>query len=682
MTGSSKGSAFDRDFMKGENGADQKARRERSPAKAKAFGTGATAGGGGMADQAVANGPLKPGRRANAATGGSAEPLARARAGKQSVMKGGTPAPGARGETASLKGGLTHGMSAGPYDGRDERRAARTQAAGVMGAPETTRDMHFYTKKRAVERVLGREISLDEFLADFYVPDDAATAMGTSIFDPVLCEIAYRWFCPPDGLILDPFAGGSVRGVVAGMLGREYVGIDLRPEQVFANRVQAEEIFEGRDEGQFPRPRWVVGDSAEVLNNVTSQLGEGRPFDFIFSCPPYADLERYSDDPRDLSTMEYADFLEVYDQIIQRACARLMPDAFACFVVGDVRDPDGNYRSFPQHTIESFARAGLKLYNDAILVTAVGSLPVRAGRQFAASRKVGTTHQRFLVFLNGNAKRAVAAIGAVEFGEVMEGGPAGDDQRSSPPVAAGEPSLVTGELPPPVQPITEIFDGITVVRDDLFPGGTKARFIPALFEGVEELVYASPCEGGAQTALATVAAQLGKRVTIVCAGRKDRHPRTLMAERLGAKIIEVRPGYLSTVQKRATEYAAEAGARLLPFGLDTPLAGESILAAARLVEEPDVFWCASGSGTLYRALRAAWPNAQGYVVQIGRELTPEDVPGAKIVLAPYKFGDEAATAPPFPSDPHYDAKAWEAMKRDVHHLGRRVVFWNVTGPAA
>ncbi|HXF87125.1 MAG TPA: hypothetical protein VNK48_02075 [Xanthobacteraceae bacterium] len=43
---------------------------------------------------------------------------------------------------------------------------------------------------------------------------------GTSIFDPVLCEIAYRWFCPPGGSVLDPFAGGSVRGIVASRLGR------------------------------------------------------------------------------------------------------------------------------------------------------------------------------------------------------------------------------------------------------------------------------------------------------------------------------------------------------------------------------------------------------------------------------------------------------------------------------
>ena len=55
----------------------------------------------------------------------------------------------------------------------------------------------------------------------------AATVTGTSIFDPVLCELAYRWFCPPGGLVLDPFAGGSVRGIVAAKCGRRYIGIDV-----------------------------------------------------------------------------------------------------------------------------------------------------------------------------------------------------------------------------------------------------------------------------------------------------------------------------------------------------------------------------------------------------------------------------------------------------------------------
>ena len=72
------------------------------------------------------------------------------------------------------------------------------------------------------------------------------------------------------------------------------------------------------------------------------------------------------------------------------------------------------------------------------------------------------------------------------------------------------------------KPIVENHNGVLVVRDDLFEGGTKARFIPLLFNGVNEVVYASPAEGGAQTALATVAAQLGKRATIFVAQRANR----------------------------------------------------------------------------------------------------------------------------------------------------------------
>jgi len=224
-------------------------------------------------------------------------------------------------------------------------------------------------------------------------------------------------------------------------------------------------------------------------------------------------------------------------------------------------------------------------------------------------------------------------------------------------------------------------DGVFVVRDDLFPGGTKARFLPLLFDRADEVVYASAAEGGAQTALATVAAQLGKRATIFVARRTQPHPRALMAKRLGAKIMQVSPGYLSTVQARARDYSRQVGARLAPFGVDMPEAIKAIATAARSIGfEPDEVWCASGSGVLARGLAAAWPNARRLVVQVGRTLSSNEVAGAMIHVYPLPFGREAKSKPPFPSDPHYDAKAWElcAAKKS----SGRVLFWNVAGPAA
>lgn len=231
---------------------------------------------------------------------------------------------------------------------------------------------------------------------------------GTSIFDPVICELAYRWFCPPGGIVLDPFAGGSVRGIVASKLGRKYTGVDLSLDQVRANKDQMERLCKP------PYPDWRVGDSL-VLETI---LPKRTKYDLVFSCPPYADLEVYSDDPKDLSAMPIEGFWYAYESIIAQAVARLKPDRFAVWVIGDARGPDGFYYGLPWRTVDFFERAGARLYNEAVLVTATGSLPIRVGRAFETSRKLGKTHQNILVFCKGDPKKATSAIGEVEFGEI------------------------------------------------------------------------------------------------------------------------------------------------------------------------------------------------------------------------------------------------------------------------
>jgi 1-aminocyclopropane-1-carboxylate deaminase/D-cysteine desulfhydrase-like pyridoxal-dependent ACC family enzyme len=504
--------------------------------------------------------------------------------------------------------------------------------------------------------------------------EQAYGAGATSIFDPVLCELVYRWFSPPGGLVLDPFAGGSVRGIVASKLGRRYLGIDVRQEQIEANRVQAERICadgvafvpdvpedhmpevtpverhgpvwmkredhyafggvrgakvrtcmllverareqgvgvvtagsrqspqvnfvaqiaaavgvkcrahvpsgeltaelvaaksagaeviqheagyntvivararedaqklgwveipygmespeavtftkpqvvnvpdgakrlvnavgsgmtlagilwglveSGRDlpvvgvcvghppierlnrhappgwqdmvelievssdyheaakqtvyegvlldpwyeakcipylqaddllwvsairpsavPGVAPMPEWVTGDAADVTD-----LCPGVEADLWFSCPPYGDLEVYSDDPRDLSTMSDREFREQYRRIIRDSTALLRDDRFAVIVVGDYRGSDGFYRNFVSNTIEAFQAAGLGLYNEAVLVTNLASLILRVGKQFDVSRKLGKSHQNVLVFVKGDPRKATLACGPVQTGD-------------------------------------------------------------------------------------------------------------------------------------------------------------------------------------------------------------------------------------------------------------------------
>ena len=214
---------------------------------------------------------------------------------------------------------------------------------------------------------------------------------GTSIFDPVLCEVIYNWYGLKDGIVFDPFAGGSVRGIIAEMLGQKYIGIDLSQRQVDANQINADKFG--------VCPVWHCDDS----RNADAYIPDGSA-DFVFSCPPYHNLEKYSDHPQDLSNMNYADFIEAYSEIISLSCSKLKENRFAVFVVGDVRNKKGAYRDFISDTKRIFQNNGLCLYNELILLEQYVTAQFRAGRLFNASRKTAKVHQNVLVFFKGEFK--------------------------------------------------------------------------------------------------------------------------------------------------------------------------------------------------------------------------------------------------------------------------------------
>tara|TARA_R100000664_G_C2756978_1_gene145004 strand:- start:2677 stop:4017 length:1341 start_codon:yes stop_codon:yes gene_type:complete len=304
-----------------------------------------------------------------------------------------------------------------------EKELHKNKLSEAFGIPPfsvlNAREGWWQDRKRAwlslgIKSELGREnvtksgdgsvVALEYFNNGETIGDDSG-----SVFDPVITELAYRWFCPKGGVVVDPFAGGSVRGIVASKLGLEYSGLDVRAEQVEANNEQAENIcvsVEGEN------PVWHCNDSREI-----DVVLKEKKADFIFSCPPYGDLEVYSDNPNDLSVLPYNDFRKAYFEIINKTCSLLRENSFACFVVGEFRDKQGNYQNFVGDTIQAFLDAGLHYYNEAIMVTPIGSLPFRAGRYFRSTRKLGKGHQNVLVFVKGDGKKASEACGECDFGE-------------------------------------------------------------------------------------------------------------------------------------------------------------------------------------------------------------------------------------------------------------------------
>lgn len=247
--------------------------------------------------------------------------------------------------------------------------------------------------RRNIWKELGikSEVGRDEDLT-FSKSLQSESLGGTSIFDPVLCELGYTWFVPGKGSnIIDPFAGGSVRGIVAGSLGFNYTGIDLRQEQIDANYNNANEIG-------LSNINWLCDNSQNILNHVKE-----NSMDLMFTCPPYFDLEVYSDNENDISNMSFEEFDEVYRDILRKTARTLKNNRFAVVVISDVRDKQGFYRDLTGITKRALAEEGCYFYNDLILLNSAGSAAIRA-RKSMGNRKVVRIHQNVLVFYKGNPK--------------------------------------------------------------------------------------------------------------------------------------------------------------------------------------------------------------------------------------------------------------------------------------
>lgn len=214
----------------------------------------------------------------------------------------------------------------------------------------------------------------------------------TSILDPVMCEILLSWFTNEGFKTLDPFAGDSVFGFCSAYKNRPFTGIELRSEQVEFNQLLIDT--------HGLNGKYICDDSLNIDNHI-----EDDSMDFIFSCPPYADLEIYSDLENDLSNMSYDDFFKTIEQILQKTIRKLKENRFAVIVMGEVRHKNtGVYLGIIPKIIQIMCDAGLHYYNEIILQTPIGNLHMRAGAYMSNARKIGKQHQNILVFYKGNPK--------------------------------------------------------------------------------------------------------------------------------------------------------------------------------------------------------------------------------------------------------------------------------------
>lgn len=264
-----------------------------------------------------------------------------------------------------------------------------------------------YKRTREHRKELG--ITFKEYIEKYVPKEDLEreqskiVAQGVSILDPVMAEIVCRWFGFKNCQTFDCFAGDSVFGFVSAYLGNQFTGIELREQQANLNNERVAEMT----------ARYICDDGQNVAKHINPESQ-----DLLFSCPPYFDLEKYSDLPNDASNQDsYEDFIQILKNAFTAAVGCLRNNRFAVICVGDVRDrKTGFYYDFCGDIKRIFKEAGVLLYNEIILVEQTASTALRAAR-YMETRKVAKTHQHILVFFKGNPKDIKKEYPKIEYTE-------------------------------------------------------------------------------------------------------------------------------------------------------------------------------------------------------------------------------------------------------------------------
>lgn len=219
----------------------------------------------------------------------------------------------------------------------------------------------------------------------FRADHDSVYTATYSVFPAPLVEWILLRYGGEGGIVLDAFAGGPPRSVVSTIMGFEYVGFDIRQEQIDENLLLLEQLG-------LTGARFICGDGC-LLEGVQG------PFDVALTCPPYHDLEKYSNLENDLSNQaSYWAFNAGMALCAQAHYPLMKSGAFVCIVVGPFRDKKtGELIDFPGHTIDNFREAGFLFWQDVILSKNFGSAAKRSTNSWRGLKLV-PIHEHLLVF--------------------------------------------------------------------------------------------------------------------------------------------------------------------------------------------------------------------------------------------------------------------------------------------
>jgi hypothetical protein len=132
--------------------------------------------------------------------------------------------------------------------------------------------------------------------------------------------------------VLDPFVGCGTTAIEGQRLGRHTIGVELQADVA----EQARRMIASEPNQYGVVCEIVTADSRTVDIRALLQRHDRRSVQLVILHPPYFDIIKFSDDPRDLSNApSIQDFLAQLGAVVDEARAVLDPGRYLALVIGD-----------------------------------------------------------------------------------------------------------------------------------------------------------------------------------------------------------------------------------------------------------------------------------------------------------------------------------------------------------
>src|SRR4030043_1478952 len=183
-----------------------------------------------------------------------------------------------------------------------------------------------------------------------------------SEFSPLLAARIVEYWSDENDLILDPFAGRGTRVLISKSMDRRSIGLDISWEFIthindkVADKRSLMDFDDNRDK-YIPSP--VHTDSRFMPIKDES-------IDFIYSCPPFWNIEKYEHRDGQLADIDdYNDFLKQMGRVFKE-CYRVLKDGkFIVMVVQDFRLWKKFY-ALGAHTVQLIEESNFSMYDNVI----------------------------------------------------------------------------------------------------------------------------------------------------------------------------------------------------------------------------------------------------------------------------------------------------------------------------